>query len=66
MRTEAYIFHQPEPKNLAAESAELRTPDDVLNEETMTIGAKRALLAFWASDVHAVPDSPAFRHRRHR
>ncbi|MDF3151489.1 MULTISPECIES: hypothetical protein [Mesorhizobium] len=61
MRTETYSFHQPEPKNLAAESAGLRTPDDVLNEETMTIGAKRALLAFWASDVHAVPDNPALR-----
>ncbi|TIN01310.1 MAG: hypothetical protein E5Y34_10410 [Mesorhizobium sp.] len=61
MRTETYSFHQPEPKNSAAEPAGLRTPDDVLNEETMTIGAKRALLAFWASDIHAVPDNPALR-----
>ncbi|TIN92373.1 MAG: hypothetical protein E5Y12_15145 [Mesorhizobium sp.] len=60
MRSEAYDYHEPEPKNLAAEYAGLQTPDDVLKEE-MTIGAKRALLAFWASDVHAVPGRPALR-----
>ncbi|MCA0034086.1 MULTISPECIES: hypothetical protein [unclassified Mesorhizobium] len=58
MKSEAYDYH--EPKNLAAEYAALQTPDDVLKEE-MTIGAKRALLAYWASDVHAVPGRPALR-----
>ncbi|MCA0050257.1 hypothetical protein LB577_25445 [Mesorhizobium sp. B283B1A] len=60
MRSEAYDYHEPESKDLAGEYAALQTPHDVLNEE-MTIGEKRALLAFWASDVHAVPGRPALR-----
>ncbi|KAA3449394.1 hypothetical protein C7I87_17810 [Mesorhizobium sp. SARCC-RB16n] len=60
MRSESYCFHESKLTEHAAEFAALRTPEDVLNEE-MTIGEKRALLAFWASDANAVPDNPTLR-----
>ncbi|ESY85268.1 hypothetical protein X739_16815 [Mesorhizobium sp. LNHC220B00] len=60
MRSQAYSFHESKPTDYAAEFAALRTPEDVLNEN-MAIGEKRALLAFWASDAHAVPDKPTLR-----
>lgn len=36
-------------------------PDDVLHSEALSLGEKRALLAAWASDAHAVPNRPALR-----
>jgi len=36
-------------------------PRDVVHDPCLTRDDKRALLAFWASDVHAVPDAPALR-----
>jgi hypothetical protein len=36
-------------------------PNDVLNDPVMSIAAKRAVLASWASDARAVPDHPALR-----
>lgn len=58
MTLETSGFHE-QSKNLAEGTAAL--PDRVLNDQTMTIGAKRALLASWASDAHAVPDRPTLR-----
>ncbi|MBZ9738267.1 MULTISPECIES: hypothetical protein [unclassified Mesorhizobium] len=60
MRSQAYSFHESKPTDHAAEFAAIRRPEDVLNED-MAIGEKRALLAFWASDAHAVPDNPTLR-----
>ncbi|RWE39456.1 MAG: hypothetical protein EOS78_11165 [Mesorhizobium sp.] len=60
MRYESDCFHESRLTDHAAEFAALRTPEDVLNEE-MTVGEKRALLAFWASDANAVPDNPTLR-----
>jgi hypothetical protein len=37
------------------------SPEDILAEATMSIEEKRALLASWASDAHAVPDMPMYR-----
>lgn len=34
---------------------------DVLNDPRLTSDRKRALLAYWASDIHAVPNAPALR-----
>ena len=31
-------------------------PDDVLHDTTLTLEEKRATLAAWASDAHAVPN----------
>jgi hypothetical protein len=39
----------------------LSTPPEVLAHQTMSIGAKRALLASWASDRRAVENCPALR-----
>jgi hypothetical protein len=36
-------------------------PDDVLHDTTLTLEEKRATLAAWASDAHAVPNVPALR-----
>lgn len=36
-------------------------PDDVLHSRDLSIDDKRALLASWASDAHAVPNLPAMR-----
>lgn len=37
-------------------------PDEVLASETMTTEDKRAILASWASDLHAVESCPELRH----
>ncbi|MBZ9799008.1 hypothetical protein [Mesorhizobium sp. ES1-4] len=34
---------------------------EALNHPTMTLEAKRALLASWASDAHAIEDAPSLR-----
>ena len=36
-------------------------PDDVLHSISLSVAEKRALLAAWASDAHAVPNLPAMR-----
>jgi hypothetical protein len=36
-------------------------PDEVLSDTRLTLMEKRAVLASWASDAHAVPDAPALR-----
>ena len=40
---------------------ELHTPREVLNHPAMSIEAKRATLASWASDRYAVPNFPGVR-----
>lgn len=46
--------------NIPADN-EVRTVSDVLGHPTMGAAAKRALLASWASDRHAIPDFPGVR-----
>src|SRR4051812_25040058 len=36
-------------------------PDDVVRHPRMTLAEKRAVLAAWASDAHAVEDAPGLR-----
>jgi hypothetical protein len=36
-------------------------PRDIVEDPTLTLSRKRALLAHWASDIHAVDGSPALR-----
>jgi len=38
-----------------------RRPREVVHDPMLTLGRKRQLLAYWASDIHAVPGSPALR-----
>ncbi len=42
-------------------AAVLEHPRDVLQDATLTIGEKRAILASWASDAAAVASCPALR-----
>lgn len=42
-------------------AALMNSPDDVVRDPTMTLAEKRAVLAAWASDAHAVEDAPALR-----
>ena len=41
---------------LITPAAAFNHPDDVLSHSGLTIAEKRAILASWASDVHAVDD----------
>src|SRR3569833_2812147 len=36
-------------------------PSDVVEDPELTIARKRELLAYWASDIHAIPNVPALR-----
>lgn len=36
-------------------------PHDIVEDPLLTVARKRQLLAYWASDIHAVPGAPAFR-----
>jgi hypothetical protein len=63
MTNQPDIFLQTHAGNAAPESVSRLPggPDDVLNHTTMSVPEKRALLASWASDAHAVPDAPSLR-----
>ena len=37
------------------------SPDDVLNDATLSIGEKRVILSSWASDMYVVESHPALR-----
>src|SRR5690242_3050084 len=36
-------------------------PNDVVEDPELTLARKRELLAYWASDIHAIPNFPALR-----
>jgi hypothetical protein len=36
-------------------------PDDIVTDPQLTLARKRHLLAYWASDIHAVRSAPALR-----
>ena len=36
-------------------------PRDIVEDPILTLARKRQLLAYWASDIHAVPGAPALR-----
>jgi hypothetical protein len=46
---------------LIAPAAAFNHPDDVRSHSGLTIAEKRAILASWASDAHAVDDMPWLR-----
>jgi hypothetical protein len=50
-----------EPATQVPADCKPRTPQDVLNHPSMSVEAKRAALASWASDRHAVPNFPGVR-----
>jgi hypothetical protein len=56
----------PETSDLALDrlltpARHFRHPDDVLNDDTLDIHEKRAILSFWASDACAVESVPTLR-----
>jgi hypothetical protein len=36
-------------------------PSEIVHDPVLTLGRKRQLLAYWASDIHAVRGAPALR-----
>jgi hypothetical protein len=46
---------------LVTPAAAFNHPDDVLSHSGLTIAEKRAILASWVSDAHAVEDMPWLR-----
>lgn len=59
--SEHQTFHSEYIGLPPALSSEPRSPADVIHHPLMGGEAKRALLAAWASDRHAVPNSPGLR-----
>lgn len=59
MRQETLPTSEPLPN--VRPHHEPRTVSDVLGHPTMSAEAKRALLASWASDIHAIPNFPGVR-----
>jgi hypothetical protein len=49
--------HEPLPAKVLT----FTHPDEVLQDRSLAAADKRAILAAWASDAHAVPDLPAMR-----
>jgi hypothetical protein len=37
-------------------------PREIVQDPLLTLARKRQLLAYWASDIHAVPGAPALRN----
>ncbi len=46
---------------LVTPAAAFNHPDEVLSHSGLTVAEKRAILASWASDAHAVDDTPWLR-----
>jgi hypothetical protein len=40
-------------------------PSEIVHDPMLTLSRKRQLLAFWASDIHAVAGAPALRSYAH-
>jgi hypothetical protein len=62
--SETRDLSRPVPSRFTQRSDQVHTfthPDDVLHNRSLSLGEKRALLAAWASDAHAVPNLPAMR-----
>ena len=49
------------PTSLTGRGRHLAHPDDVVRDATLSLDEKRAILASWASDAHAVADAPTLR-----
>ncbi len=61
---EDMVFHPSvaEPGTPLADAlAGLTAPEQVLDHPALNLAQKRAILAYWASDIHAVADAPALR-----
>ena len=57
----------PEANDLALDrllspARHYKHPDDVLRDDALDVGEKRAILSSWASDACAVESMPALRH----
>lgn len=48
-------------RTASGQSVSLNHPDDVVTDPRLSLDEKRALLAAWASDAHAVEDEPTLR-----
>jgi hypothetical protein len=51
----------PTPDFLAAPILNLHHPSEVLNHPDLTTDERRAILAGWGSDVHAIENAPGLR-----
>jgi hypothetical protein len=59
-----HLYRSATPSSVTAPAcrvASLGHPEDVLLQPDLTKAEKRAILASWASDAHAVPDQPGLR-----
>lgn len=59
--TDFHSSHDTSPLDIHLAPRAFAHPDDVLDDPGLSIQEKRALLACWASDAHAVPHVPLLR-----
>lgn len=55
-------FEIEEDRVTDADLAGYYSPKNIVDDVEITVSRKRALLAHWASDIHAVTGMPALRH----
>ena len=57
----SFLCAAPAPEFLAGPAQNFHHPSEVLGDSSLTAEERRAILADWASDAHAVEDSPWLR-----
>jgi hypothetical protein len=55
------LQHQSEAESFVALGQIFQSPDEVMNDPTLSREEKRAILASWASDARAVESQPTLR-----
>jgi hypothetical protein len=61
MRTDLNFFPDDDATVCDSDLIGFNRPQDIVRDPMLTIARKRQLLAYWASDIHAVRGAPALR-----
>ena len=68
MRTETSVIDLPDVDDAFVSDSDLIgfwKPSEIVHDPILTLARKRQLLAYWASDIHAVTGAPALRSYAH-
>jgi hypothetical protein len=61
MRTDLDLLSDDDATVCDSDLMGFNRPRDIVRDPLLTIARKRQLLAYWASDIHAVRNAPALR-----
>ncbi|WMT92791.1 hypothetical protein [Pelagibacterium sp. H642] len=61
MRINSGARYLDEPTVSDSDLMGFMSPSEIVQDPMLSLERKRQLLAYWASDIHAVPGAPAFR-----